>query len=545
MSVPSKHNGWVVKETTDSGNVYEFIGTANALVADLPTEDVGTGSLAVSQDGKRYVFHEDVGWRQITIGGGGITPTGTLELSITQNGTTIADVSSYADAEIDVDVPNTYTGGDEGKVVENGELVSQSSQLVLSNGTYDTTKKNQVQVSVSNTYTAEDQGKVVQGQRQLVAQTSTTKTANGTYDTTLNNEVVVSVPNTYEQSDEGKVVHNGALASQSALMAVSNGTYDTTLNNEVVVAVPQPSGTKNIDADGTYDVSAFATASVMDKFLRGLLANSSNVQIEDEYVIPSDLTEIGLGENHQYYVDVGALANLKAKKVSAPSVTLMRGKMFANSKALEEANFPECTRFDNNAFQDAKALKTVNFPKLRTMDRGWAFSGNSALTTLELPLLTTIGSEGFCVWNSAMTTLKVPKLPLLKQAGYSGQRAIKNCTALTLLVVASLTEINGNDMITGCSSLVNLSLPACLSIATPFTGDTSLANLFLPGSSLCALTNGSALADTLIASGQGTIWVNDSLVSQYQAATNWLTYASAIRPISEYAGQFNYNEGVE
>ena len=48
-------------------------------------------------------------------------------------------------------------------------------------------------VSISNTYSAGDEGKVVSGGA-LVSQTSATKTANGTYTTTTNNEIVVAIP---------------------------------------------------------------------------------------------------------------------------------------------------------------------------------------------------------------------------------------------------------------------------------------------------------------------------------------------------------------
>jgi hypothetical protein len=74
---------------------------------------------------------------------GGITPTGTK--SITQNGQT--DVTQYATA--DVNVPNSYAAGDEGKVVQNGALVAQTSETVTQNGTYDTTTKDEVVVNVS------------------------------------------------------------------------------------------------------------------------------------------------------------------------------------------------------------------------------------------------------------------------------------------------------------------------------------------------------------------------------------------------------------
>lgn len=68
--------------------------------------------------------------------------------SITANGTN-QDVVGYA--AVDVAVPNTYAAGDEGKVVSNGALVSQTarSSNITENGTYDTTTNNSVTVNVS------------------------------------------------------------------------------------------------------------------------------------------------------------------------------------------------------------------------------------------------------------------------------------------------------------------------------------------------------------------------------------------------------------
>lgn len=74
----------------------------------------------------------------------GTTPTGTV--NITQNGTT--DVTQYASAN--VQVPNSYAAGDEGKVVSNGALVAQTAHAeVTQNGTIDTTLNNSVTVNVS------------------------------------------------------------------------------------------------------------------------------------------------------------------------------------------------------------------------------------------------------------------------------------------------------------------------------------------------------------------------------------------------------------
>lgn len=80
----------------------------------------------------------------------GSSPTGTKSISITSNGTTTEDVTNYANAEITVAVPNSYTSSDEGKVVSNGALVSQTSDTVTQNGTVDTTLISSLIVNVAS-----------------------------------------------------------------------------------------------------------------------------------------------------------------------------------------------------------------------------------------------------------------------------------------------------------------------------------------------------------------------------------------------------------
>ena len=101
---------------------------------------------------------------------------------------------------------------------------------------------------------------------------SKTIIANGEYDAEDDeadgySDVTVNVPNSYSESDEGKVVSSGALVAQTSTTKTANGTYDTTENNEVVVNVPQPSGNINITDMQSTDVSAYATAQVVDSDL--------------------------------------------------------------------------------------------------------------------------------------------------------------------------------------------------------------------------------------------------------------------------------------
>lgn len=103
-----------------------------------------------------------------------------------------SDDSADGYSGVRVNVPNSYSASDEGKVVSNGDLVAQTSKNINANGTHDTTANNSVVVDVPNSYAAADEGKVVSGGA-LVGQTSRNVTVNGTYDTTTNNEVIVNV----------------------------------------------------------------------------------------------------------------------------------------------------------------------------------------------------------------------------------------------------------------------------------------------------------------------------------------------------------------
>ena len=172
--------------------------------------------------------------------GGSITVE---SLSVNTNGTTTAPTGK-AYSPVVVNVPNSYTNSDEGKVVKNGALTSQTSTTKSANGTYDTTTNNQVTVAVPAS--AVDAG-------------TKNITSNGNNQDVVGYAAVnVSVPNSYSAADEGKVVSSGALVSQTSDTVTTNDTYDTTLINSLTVNVSGGGGTKNaIIAEVTPASNAF------------------------------------------------------------------------------------------------------------------------------------------------------------------------------------------------------------------------------------------------------------------------------------------------
>lgn len=120
-------------------------------------------------------------------GGGGVDPESiTLTtLNVSQNGTTNAPTGK-AYNKVVANVPNSYGASDEGKVVSNGALVSQTAHAeVTQNGTIDTTLNNSVVVNVP-------QGSTPTGTKQItISENGTTTEDVAAY---ANAQIVVAVP---------------------------------------------------------------------------------------------------------------------------------------------------------------------------------------------------------------------------------------------------------------------------------------------------------------------------------------------------------------
>ena len=106
--------------------------------------------------------------------------------TVTANGTVTAP-SGKAYSPIIVNVPNSYAAGDNGKVVNNGQLVSQTAHAeVTENGPIDTTLNNSVVVNVQGS--ASSPWTKLAEQEFEVSTTSTSETTVGT----------ISAPGIYE-----------------------------------------------------------------------------------------------------------------------------------------------------------------------------------------------------------------------------------------------------------------------------------------------------------------------------------------------------------
>ena len=154
-------------------------------------------------------------------------------------------------------------------------------------------------------------------------------------------------------------------------------------------------------------------------------------------------------------------------------------------------------------FQNINCAFEIDLPYVTEL-KGGSFYGCKKLTKANLPLVTT---------NNAST--------------------FYGCTALTDINLPILPSV-GSYTFRDCTSLEMVDFPLAKDIwSYAFTGCTNLRKLVLRFPTGCSLRDVNALTNTPIESGTGFVYVPDNLVEQYKAATNWSTYASQIKPISE------------
>lgn len=168
-------------------------------------------------------------------------------------------------------------------------------------------------------------------------------------------------------------------------------------------------------------------------------------------------------------------------------VTSIEKSTFYSRKQLTSANFPLVTRIGETAFYGCSLLTSVNFP-LVTEVGNYAFAHCKALTSVNFPLVTKIITHTFWYCDS-LTSVNFPLVT------YIDYEAFYNCWSLSTVIIGT--------------------------------------------SELCELSSTSAFGETPIAEGTGYIYVADSLVDQYKAATNWSVFANQIKPISEYKEKEN------
>lgn len=211
--------------------------------------------------------------------------------------------------------------------------------------------------------------------------------------------------------------------------------------------------------------------------------------------------------------------------ISFPSCTGIRAYAFSYCNHLTSAVFPNCTVISHYAFYSCSNLATISFPKCSYLGSN-AFSGCYSLTAALFP-------ECSSIWNNAfyscshLLTISFPKCLSV------GSNAFYGCASLTEAIFPKSRNI-GNSAFYNCISLATASFPSCSSIGpSAFTRCMHLLSLYLLTSSVPTLSAVAVFSLTPISGYtaqtggvHGSIFVKESLLASFKAATNWSVYSA-------------------
>lgn len=315
------------------------------------------------------------------------------------------------------------------------------------------------------------------------------------------------------------------------LTVTENGTYTVEEGidgfNPVIVDVPNPStGDINITENGTYDVTEKASA-IVNVPSEEPVIESIEITQNGTYSAPS-----GVDGYNPIMVSVGgvddSIDKLIMRTISGSytnnTVTKIGSYAFANCKSLATVSFPVCSYIGSSAFQGCTSLTSVSFPSCTNIG-SYAFNDCPFLTTASFPVCTSISNSAF-TYCYYLTTINFPECTTI------GGNAFQNCKSLTTVDFSVCTSI-GSYAFASCTSLTTVSFPACMSISSgAFKTCVHLFSLYLLGSSVPTL-NTSVFLSTPISNYtastggvNGSIIVQESMLSAFQTATNWSVYSS-------------------
>lgn len=189
---------------------------------------------------------------------------------------------------------------------------------------------------------------------------------------------------------------------------------------------------------------------------------------------------------------------------------LIAGTGTIDLKSIELPDCEELSAYKPNSYSTVLSnLERLSAPKLTSFNNGYLFYGCSALTDVQLDALTRTVTNLF-----------------------------KRCTALSEIRLPSCYNIDDSSF-DSCSSLVTFDMGSSVTRGgrlgyQSFYDDAVLDALVLRNNTACTLGYANTLQGTAIANGTGYIYVPRDMISTYEAATNWSTFAGRFRAIEDY-----------
>lgn len=286
-----------------------------------------------------------------------------------------------------------------------------------------------------------------------------------------------------------------------------------------------------------YSVTNIVLPSSLTSIAGSAFLNCHSLQ---SIVIPAGVTSISVSVFESCYL-------LKSIKVP-DGVTVIQASMNRFCFSLQSINLPDgVTSIQTSAFENCYSLESIVLPNSLISIANNVFDSCSSLKSIIIPAgVTSIGSSVFN-YCSSLKSIEI-------QAGVSsiGLSTFANCDSLESIVIPDGCIV-GTDFFENCYTLKTFTIPeGQISIGNDFSiNNKSLKSVYLPSTitsiaddafSFCQQLNTlEILAITPPTLHAGAfdiyskilkIYVPDASIAAYQAATNWLTLANYIFPIS-------------
>ena len=433
-------------------------------------------------------------------------------------------------------------------------IVDVDTSLKPSSASFTYNKKNEyigyneINVNVPNTYTAEDEGKVVNNAT-LVAQTAmpTEITANDTYDTTLYNSITVNIPLSIEPKDvtfydyDGSVVYTYTKDEFLALTELPRNPSHTGLTSQgwnwsladaktyVNKYDKLDIGQMYVTDDGKTRIYITLTEGRTSPILQLYLNANSELDID-----------WGDGEAHSTFTSTSADYVSERHNYSTPgdyviAITVTTGSFTLQSSSTNVSsilwNGNNSTDSPDRAYNSA--IKKIEIGTGVTSIGSNAFWYCYSLTSITIPDSVTSISDSAFYGCYSLSSITIPN-----SVTSIGQNTFNACYALSSITIPDSVTSIGNYAFSNCSSLSSITIPdSVTSIGSyAFAGCYSLSSIIIPNG-VTSIGNGifqycSSLSSVTIPNGVKSIGSN---AFQRCSSLSSITIGNSVKSIKTQA----------